>query len=135
MMPLVQSYEGRRRKGLWRWRKPMYTALMSHKVHDVVSLALARRIADGLASHPEWIIFAKANLQRWSALNAGAPRLLACYDEWRAILDRPVEDVRRMLLEESDEGQRRRQNSPFAGIISPAEVRQIKRNIHATIST
>ena len=106
-----------------------------HHVHDAVGLALARRIAEGLVAHPEWIGLAKANLQRWSAQNAHAPRLLNCYKEWQAILDRPIDQIRQVLLEDSDDGQRLRQNSPFAGILPPADVQQLKRDVHATTST
>jgi hypothetical protein len=105
---------------------------MLHEVHDAVGLALARRITDGLREHPEWIEQAKENLERWSRLNRDAPGLLACYREWQAILGRPVEEIRTMLLDPTEVGQRLRQNSPFAGALSPAEVWQIKRKVHET---
>lgn len=41
--------------------------------------------------------------------------------EWRAIVARPWEEIRAILLDESDEGQRLRQSDPFCGILSPAE--------------
>jgi hypothetical protein len=39
----------------------------------------------------------------------------------------PWEEVRRILLEESDEGQRLRQTDPFCGILTPAERWEIYR--------
>ena len=106
---------------------------MSHEMQDAASLEMARRIAAGLPEHPEWIDFARANLERWSRLNANAPSLLRCYDEWRAILNRSVAEVCVILTAETDEGQRLRQNSPFPGILSPREVWEIKsRHRHAT---
>jgi len=105
---------------------------MLHEVHDAVGLELARRIAEGLKAHPEWMALAKGNLERWSRLNADAPGLLACYREWRGILERPVEEVMGVLLDPTDEGQRLRQNSPFAGALAPAEVWEIKRKIRET---
>ncbi len=92
-------------------------------------MELARRIAAELARRPAWIDFARENLDRWSHRNADAPRLLECYREWRAILDLPIPDVIRVLLDPSDEGQRLRQNSPFAGVISAREVWEIKRRL------
>ncbi len=102
---------------------------MDHRYQDRVSLEMARRIASGLADHPEWIEHARMNLRRWSELNADAPGLLRCYDEWRQILERPIADVRAVLLAENDEGQRLRQSSPFAGVLSPREVWAIKEHM------
>ena len=106
---------------------------MGHDVHDAISLEIATRIADGLREHPEWIDVASANLDRWAERNSDAPGLLRCYNEWREILRRPVEEVRDVLLSESDDGQRLRQNSPFAGVLSANEIRLIKtRHIEET---
>jgi hypothetical protein len=41
--------------------------------------------------------------------------------EWLAILDQPWPDIRRVLLDPSDEGNRFRQNSPFCGIVPNKE--------------
>ena len=99
---------------------------MNHSVQNAVSLEMACRIADGLPEHQEWIDFANANLERWSRLNAGVPSLLRCYAEWRKLLANDVVEIRAILTAETDEGQRLRQNSPFAGILSPGEVLEIK---------
>lgn len=106
---------------------------MNHTVHDSISLELARQIASGLLQHPEWIDFARANLERWSRMNSGAPSLLRCYKEWEKILERDVSEICAVLTAETDEGQRLRQNSPFAGILSPKKVWKIKSgHRHAT---
>ena len=106
--------------------------LVQHDRHDRVSLELARHIAGGLRSHPEWIEQARQNLARWSKLNADSPQLLRSYDEWRSILAGPVESIVAVLIAETDEGQRLRQNSPFAGVLAAQEVWEIKRRFHAT---
>ena len=109
---------------------------MSHEVLDAASLEMACRIADGLPEHPEWIDFARANLERWSRLNAGVPSLLRCYAEWGRLLERGVTEVCAVLTAETDEGQRLRQSTPFAGVLSPREVWEIKaRHRHATTTT
>ena len=108
---------------------------MLHRTHDAVGLEIGRRIAGGLPQHPEWIELARSNLARWSRLNSGAPGLLGCYAEWQQILQRPMEQIVAILTAESDEGQRLRQNSPFAGVLSPREVWQIKRQVHEAMST
>ncbi|MGN6367500.1 MAG: hypothetical protein ACTHN5_04495 [Phycisphaerae bacterium] len=105
---------------------------MLHQTHDRISLELARRIAQGLPAHPEWLDLAKSNLDRWSQLNHDAPALLSCYQEWRQLLARPVPEISAALIAETDHAQRLRQNSPFAGALSPAEVWHIKRQVHET---
>jgi hypothetical protein len=106
---------------------------MNHEVQDSISLELARQIASGLPQHPEWIDFARANLKRWSRLNSNSPSLLRCYDEWENLLRQNVSEICAMLNAETEESQRLRQNSPFAGILSPGQVWEIKsRHRHAT---
>jgi hypothetical protein len=100
---------------------------MRHDYQDRVSLELAKRIAAGLPRHVEWIELARANLHRWAQRNHDSSGLLRCDAEWQALSDRPVTDICTALTSETDEGQRRRQNSPFAGVLSPAEVWEIKR--------
>jgi hypothetical protein len=103
---------------------------MDHEYQDRVSEEMAGRIASGLRDHPEWIEVARANLDRWSRRNRDAPGLLRCYAQWRELLDRLVEQIRAVLTAKTDEGQRLRQNSPFVGVLSPSEVREIKRRCH-----
>jgi hypothetical protein len=106
---------------------------MDHRFQEAVSLEIARRIAVGLPAHSEWLDFARTNLDRWSQQNRHTPSLLRCYDEWRQILARPLEEIYALLTADSDESQRLRQNSPFAGLLPPIEVREIKtRRRHAT---
>jgi hypothetical protein len=105
---------------------------MDHGVRDRISMEMASRIAAGLADHPEWLALARDNLDRWSARNSGSPGLVRCYAEWRKILSRPIAEVCDALVEPGDEGQRLRQNSPFVGILAPAEVWEIKRRHEAT---
>ena len=103
---------------------------MRHEYQDGVSEEMANRIAAGLRQHPEWLETARANLDRWSRRNRDAPGLLRCYAEWRELLDRPTDQICDILTAKTDEGQRLRQNSPFAGVLSPSEVWEIKRRCH-----
>jgi hypothetical protein len=106
---------------------------VNHEVQDSISFELAQRIASGLPLHPEWLELARANLERWSRLNSNAPSLLRCYDEWGKLLERNVSEICTALTNATEEGQRLRQNSPFAGVLSPDEVWEIKsRHRHAT---
>lgn len=106
---------------------------MNHADLDQVSLRLAQRVAERLREQPGIMDVARQNLDRWRRLNANSPSLLRCYEEWQRILARPVDEVCAVLCAETDEGQRLRQNSPFAGVLSPAEVWKIKAHArHAT---
>lgn len=107
---------------------------MDHTFQDEVSLEIARRVVARLTASPEPLTVALDNLNRWSQRNEKAPALLRCYAEWREILALPIEQVCARLCEESDTGQRLRQNSPFAGVLPAAEVWEIKRLLrHAAI--
>jgi hypothetical protein len=97
-----------------------------HEHLDRASLEMARRIAAELPRRPEWLSLARENLSRWSRRNHNAPGLLRCYQEWQTILERPVSEVCAVLTQENDEGQRLRQNSPFAGALTPQEIWAIK---------
>lgn len=69
---------------------------------------------------PSLIEIAVENLKRWMALQPGRPKL--CNVEWMEIIEtKPWSEIRKMLLEESDEGQRLRSSSPFAGILTEQE--------------
>lgn len=98
-----------------------------HGVLDAISLELARRIAARVRSHPELIVVAHRNLERWCELHKDSPGLLRCDREWQAILKRPLEEVLEVLCAETEEGQRLRQNDPFVGILSDDEVKAVKR--------
>ena len=99
---------------------------MNHLETDQVSLELGRRIAERMRRQPEVVAFARANLARWSQQNASVPSLLRCYAEWQQILSRPVEEICQLLCSESDDAQRLRQNSPFAGVLTPTDDWEVK---------
>jgi hypothetical protein len=106
---------------------------MDHALQDAVSMELAQRIAGGLPEHPEWLDLARENLERWSRLNHESPSLLRCYREWQEILTREMPEICALLTAPTDDGQRIRQNSPFAGVLTAKEVWEIKsRHRHGT---
>ena len=108
---------------------------MDHSGIDRVSLALARRVAERLRERADFLEIARGNLSRWRERNANSPSLLRCYAEWDRILKLPLEQICALLVAETEYGQRLRQNSPFAGVLSPAEVWQIKdQQRHASAS-
>ena len=114
-----------------------YLAGVNHERNDSISLELGRQVARRLRDTPKLLEVGRANLARWSRQNADSPSLLRCYAEWQRILEQPLESICELLCAKTDESQRLRQNSPFAGVLPPAEVWKIKREIrdHAKRST
>jgi hypothetical protein len=106
---------------------------VSHELIDEISLELGRRTAARLRQQPGLLQLARDNLARWYRQNANVPTLLRCYEEWRELLNHPLEEICALLTSESEDGQRLRQNSPFAGILSAREVWELKQSFrHAT---
>src|SRR5689334_19530312 len=99
---------------------------MGHELQDRVSLEIARRVAAELPQRPEWLSLARNNLARWTASNVAAPALVRCYAEWSTLLDRSIPEICSALTADTELGRRLRQNSPFAGALTPAEVWAIK---------
>lgn len=46
-------------------------------------------------------------------------------ERWERVLDQPIGEIRKSLIEESAAGDDLRQNSPFAGLLSEPERRRI----------
>jgi hypothetical protein len=65
-------------------------------------------------------------LWAWRDQNRIDPRYV---EQWEGVLRRPVADVRRIIVEDSQRGRDLRQNSPFAGMLSEAERRRINDEI------
>ena len=96
------------------------------KTHDAIdnrSLTMARRIAAKIDRDParEGLEHARKVCARW----VGQGNVPA--KEWMAILQRPWPEIRGILLDDSEEGRRLRQNDPFCGILTPAERWEIYR--------
>jgi hypothetical protein len=96
----------------------MTGALGGHQRIDRRSLALHRAIADKVRAEPALLAIAFDNLERWSKENG---RSQPYWDAWREILKRPLEEVLRLMVEESERMAAMRQANPFAGILTPRE--------------
>ncbi len=99
---------------------------MDHQVVDQRSLELNRLIAKKICAEPHLLRqaydFIERHLRSTDVSNSGQEAIR----EWKEILDsRPLPDVLSILTEKSDEGNRLRQSSPFAGIITPEERAEI----------
>ena len=77
-----------------------------------------RTIAEKLRRKPELLAIASENMERWRPT---AGRSTPYLDAWEAILRRPLEEVLRVIQEDSEQMRAMRQSSPFAGVLSPKE--------------
>lgn len=100
----------------------------SHEEIDRRSLALHRRVAERLRQDPSLLKVARANLERWLARDQAGDLAAESVREWQEILDtRSLEELCELLVSNDEDATRLRQSSPFAGVLSAAEVWEIKR--------
>lgn len=99
-----------------------------HEIIDRRSLAMHSQVAARLHAQPSLLGIARANLERWlGRMDPDDPAIPAVL-EWQQILDSlSLNELCELLVREDEEANRLRQNSPFAGVLSPAEVWEIKR--------
>ena len=94
-----------------------------HPAIDRMGLAYARIQAKKIDADRTLLQVGLDNIERWAELYGDLPH---AHEEWRnLIVGEPWESLRDILIEESDEGQRLRSSSPFAGIVTPAERERI----------
>src|SRR5437660_32443 len=91
---------------------------MPHDRLERRSLALHRAIGAKLRQQPELLAIARENLERWSALGS---RSQPYWDQWRNMLDLPLEELLKLIQEDSPRMTQLRQSAPFAGVLSPQE--------------
>jgi hypothetical protein len=98
--------------------------MKTHQQIDARSLSMAQAVVRKIDNDPAQRGLAKARsvCARWAS-KGDVPGVA----EWSRILELPWSDIRMRLLDESEEGQRLRQNSPFCGILSPRERADIYR--------
>ena len=84
---------------------------------------MVRIVVQQIDADPALRRIARENLERWRRHAGGT--LTHAHREWEAILERPWSEIRTMLLDESEEGQRLRSSHPFEGIVTDKERRAV----------
>jgi len=96
---------------------------------DFFSLVLHRVVAEKMRNNEAKVLqTAQNNLDRWlkSESFAGSGRVALL--EWQEILEKSTpKEIRKIITQDTDEGQRLRSSSPFAGVLSQAERERIWR--------
>lgn len=106
----------------------------SQRFIDLVALDYHRLVAERLRADPDTVLReARENLQRWLPIHEGSGSELALL-EWQQLLDaKTVLELIAIILEDSEEGQRLRSSTPFAGYMTDEESRALWRR-HAQAS-
>lgn len=92
----------------------------AHNRARVRGLAYHRAVAERLRK--PMVEEARHVLFRWREQGRIDPRYA---DRWEQLLDRPIPEIRRGLMDTSQDADDLRQNSPFAGLLSEPERRRI----------
>jgi hypothetical protein len=95
--------------------------MKTHQEIDARALRLARSIVAHIDADPtrSGVEKAVSTCMRWQRMLPEQQRV--CVDEWADILKQPWSAIREVLLDESEEGNRLRQSSPFCGVLSNRE--------------
>lgn len=105
-----------------------------HRRREFESLEIHRRIVGRLEADAVPVMEkARGNLRRWLA-GRGDGALAVVYREWDGLLGSlDLQELCELLVAEDERAVRLRQSSPFAGVLPPQEVWEIKRGSrHAT---
>ena len=98
--------------------------MKTHEQIDQRSLALAQAVADAIDRDPSraGLERARKTCERW---RLQSPSLAVA--EWSRILELGWDEIRTLLLDPGEQGQRLRQSNPFCGVLSPGERWEIYR--------
>lgn len=94
----------------------------SHQFLDQYNLLYHIEVAQRLLADPQAILErARKNIERWLPAHAGSFSEQALL-EWQSLLEQlKVTELAKLITEDSDEGQRLRQSTPFTGILTETE--------------
>jgi excisionase family DNA binding protein len=116
---------GRHRRVMRRDVEALRTRTKKLTRDQLRSLWLSHAVAARLVTEPSKVLHhARANLERMLSSSArGSAKVWL--EQWKQLLDGPIEDVLEALTSRSPRSRELRQNSPFAGVLTDAERREI----------
>lgn len=99
----------------------------SHQFLDRLALAFHLAVAARLTSAPDLVLRqARKNLNHWLKLHTPNSRTGKSLLEWQKLIEsRNLGVLLAKMTEDTDEGQRLRQSSPFVGVLSPQEQEEL----------
>jgi hypothetical protein len=104
----------------------------SHRLAEERSLAFHRLIAEILERDPVQLDRARGRVRQWQQERS----VHAYYVEaWARLLAGPFDELRRMLLADTEEAKALRQMTPFAGVVDPRTRWKIWRETRERLGT
>lgn len=104
------------------------TTMHAHRLAEERSLALHRVIAEMLARDPELAVRARERVVGWASDGLVHPHYTQA---WNQLLNGPLDDLRAILVDESEHARALRQVTPFAGWVDPRTRWRIWREVRA----
>lgn len=98
-----------------------------HSQADARSLGYHRLIAHRLSSDPELLVRARDRVEGWLSGRSPFAGSTEYALAWQEVLGRPVREVARVLVAEDEQARELRQNTPFAGALTPSEIATVIR--------
>ena len=92
-----------------------------HNRINARSLVMHRVIAEKLMQNSELLQKAKDNIKRWRMHGVE----VSAFKEWENIIDSGLNNVIRIITANTEESARLRQSTPFTGILTPKERKNI----------
>ncbi len=94
----------------------------SHQWHDELGLLYHRASAEKIRRQPELRRVAVDNIDRWMERNAYPPSVVRALTRWRVLLTTAsLDELLAAMTDPSEDGHQRRQNTPFAGVLTQEE--------------
>jgi hypothetical protein len=122
----MRRYRARRRRAGLRahtsWT-PLQPIWSDHRITEARSLALHVLAARRIAEDPHLIDQARGTLARW--LRRYGKQAPAALLEWKALLERPWEEIAARATALTEDGARLRQSSPLATLLEEDERRRV----------
>lgn len=95
---------------------------MGHDLIDRRSLELNQLVVEKIRRQPELMDFVRRNLDHTLSESVLSESCKNALREWRTIFSlKSFDEILGILVEDSDEGQRLRQSTPFTGILNQRE--------------
>lgn len=95
-----------------------------HRLAELQALAYHRLVAERLDEH--LVERARRRLRRWRASDRVHPRWI---EEWERVLSKPLPQIAKTISADTARARELRQTSPFAGVLSQQERRQLTRAV------
>ncbi|MBT4936404.1 hypothetical protein HON22_00650 [Candidatus Peregrinibacteria bacterium] len=100
----------------------------NHEMHEIVASEICKEIAKRLEADPKLFNIAMKNLLQWEKTANG---LAPAQEEWKNIVQTKThEDILKILIMGDQESIRLRSSAPFVGILTSAEVQNIKYRVY-----